>query len=53
MVEGDVNFEITALARRVPAYCPTASNILGNVLILYLNVFELLESVSPPWAWNL
>ena len=40
MVEGDVNFEITALTHRVPAYRPTAPNILGNVLILYLYMFE-------------
>ena len=49
MAEGDVNFEITALA---PACRPTALNILGNVLILYLNMFALLESVGPPWTWN-
>lgn len=43
MVEGDVNFvnfEITALTHRVPVYRPTSPNILGNVLILYLNIFE-------------
>ena len=40
MVVGDVNFEITALAHHVPVYLPTVSNILGNVLILYLNMFD-------------
>ncbi len=46
MVEGDVNFEITVLAHRVPASCPTAFNILRNVLILYL-------SVSPPGTFEI
>ena len=44
MAEGDVNLEqdsIPTLAHRVPRYHLAASNILQNILLLYLNTCKV------------